>query len=314
MFSFTRLGGADPILGVEMASTGEVACFGVDVHEVKLVYLHMNTHTCIHKFFDFVALCCVFGQFLTTILLSLFTLHLSLLAPLLPIHFLFVTPRSSPFLHYRSSTSHFSLLALRSSLHPANSQSHSLSFNFTHSHSHPLTHSLAPHINTQAFLKSLVSTGFKLPQKAIGITIPSDLLEDVVHHVWELQAMGYELFATTESYAFLQSKGIDCKMMYYADDKRQPNVRSLISERKIDLMVNLPTSSSVDPQQNFLTRRTAVDFGVPLINNPQIFKMFADSLKKHKEGKFTFSTASSLFDYYEREKEADAWTSPTEFH
>jgi hypothetical protein len=36
MFSFTRLGGADPILGVEMASTGEVACFGADVHEAFL--------------------------------------------------------------------------------------------------------------------------------------------------------------------------------------------------------------------------------------------------------------------------------------
>jgi hypothetical protein len=28
MFSFTRLRGSDPVLGVEMASTGEVACFG----------------------------------------------------------------------------------------------------------------------------------------------------------------------------------------------------------------------------------------------------------------------------------------------
>jgi len=33
MFSFTRLRGADPTLGVEMSSTGEVACFGDSVHE-----------------------------------------------------------------------------------------------------------------------------------------------------------------------------------------------------------------------------------------------------------------------------------------
>jgi len=33
MFSFTRLRGADPTLGVEMSSTGEVACFGNDEHE-----------------------------------------------------------------------------------------------------------------------------------------------------------------------------------------------------------------------------------------------------------------------------------------
>jgi carbamoylphosphate synthase large subunit len=36
MFSFTRLRGADPTLGVEMSSTGEVACFGKDVREAFL--------------------------------------------------------------------------------------------------------------------------------------------------------------------------------------------------------------------------------------------------------------------------------------
>ncbi|ORY35403.1 hypothetical protein BCR39DRAFT_509362 [Naematelia encephala] len=35
-FSFSRLSGADPILGVEMASTGEVACFGKDRYEAYL--------------------------------------------------------------------------------------------------------------------------------------------------------------------------------------------------------------------------------------------------------------------------------------
>ena len=33
MFSFTRLRGADPTLGVEMSSTGEVACYGHTTHE-----------------------------------------------------------------------------------------------------------------------------------------------------------------------------------------------------------------------------------------------------------------------------------------
>jgi len=35
-FSFSRLSGADPTLGVEMASTGEVACFGHDVQDALL--------------------------------------------------------------------------------------------------------------------------------------------------------------------------------------------------------------------------------------------------------------------------------------
>ena len=45
MFSFTRLRGADPTLGVEMSSTGEVACFGHDVQEAFLqALLASNFH------------------------------------------------------------------------------------------------------------------------------------------------------------------------------------------------------------------------------------------------------------------------------
>ncbi len=36
MFSFTRLKGSDPVLGVEMVSTGEVACLGDDFDEAFL--------------------------------------------------------------------------------------------------------------------------------------------------------------------------------------------------------------------------------------------------------------------------------------
>jgi carbamoyl-phosphate synthase large subunit len=36
-FSFRRLTGADPVLGIEMASTGEVACFGADGDEALLL-------------------------------------------------------------------------------------------------------------------------------------------------------------------------------------------------------------------------------------------------------------------------------------
>ncbi|KAL2913075.1 carbamoyl-phosphate synthase (glutamine-hydrolyzing) cpa2 [Polyrhizophydium stewartii] len=42
VFSWTRLAGADPMLGVEMASTGEVACFGRDLEEAYLISLFSN--------------------------------------------------------------------------------------------------------------------------------------------------------------------------------------------------------------------------------------------------------------------------------
>ncbi|KAI0219174.1 carbamoyl-phosphate synthase (glutamine-hydrolyzing) cpa2 [Massospora cicadina] len=42
-FSWTRLAGADPFLGVEMASTGEVACFGSTRHQAYLAALQSTT-------------------------------------------------------------------------------------------------------------------------------------------------------------------------------------------------------------------------------------------------------------------------------
>jgi carbamoyl-phosphate synthase large subunit len=41
-FSFSRLAGADPTLGVEMASTGEVGCLGDDLHEALLQGAHRH--------------------------------------------------------------------------------------------------------------------------------------------------------------------------------------------------------------------------------------------------------------------------------
>lgn len=42
VFSWTRLTGADPVLGVEMASTGEVACFGKNVFEAYFTSVFSN--------------------------------------------------------------------------------------------------------------------------------------------------------------------------------------------------------------------------------------------------------------------------------
>ena len=66
--------------------------------------------------------------------------------------------------------------------------------------------------------------------------------------------------------------------------------------------------------QNYLSRRTAVDFGVPLLTNAQLFTMFAESLEKSNKGEMPFTQAESLFDYYAGEKESEAWTGDKEFH
>jgi hypothetical protein len=86
----------------------------------------------------------------------------------------------------------------------------------------------------------------------------------------------------------MQAKQIPATLVAYADSPDPNNIKNLIANKEIDLVVNLPTQEATEghPEQknNFLTRRTAVDFGVPLLTNAQLFKMFVEAIDKHKKG------------------------------
>ena len=61
-------------------------------------------------------------------------------------------------------------------------------------------------------------------------------------------------------------------------------------------------------------RRTAVDYGVPLLTNLNLVKEFSTAAAKFKKGELIGLKPDSLFDHYREESDSDAWSSPTEFH
>jgi carbamoyl-phosphate synthase (ammonia) len=65
---------------------------------------------------------------------------------------------------------------------------------------------------------------------------------------------------------------------------------------------------------NYHIRRTAVDFAVPLLTNPQLVAMFATAMEHNAKSPMVGLRPSSLYDHYRAEKASDAWTSPSEFH
>ncbi|MBN2208432.1 MAG: carbamoyl-phosphate synthase (glutamine-hydrolyzing) large subunit [Candidatus Coatesbacteria bacterium] len=165
MFSFTRLKGSDPVLGVEMASTGEVACLGDDFDE--------------------------------------------------------------------------------------------------------------------AFLKSLLSVGFKFPQKTILLsTGPIESKADLLGCVKTLKAMGFELYATRGTADFMKANDIEATILHWPLDGEEPNALTYIADGKIDLVINIPKNIEKEELDNdYLIRRKAVDFGVPLITNQQIAKRLVEAIQ-----------------------------------
>jgi len=201
MFSFTRLRGSDPVLGVEMASTGEVACFGASTEE--------------------------------------------------------------------------------------------------------------------AFLKALLSTGFQMPKKNIMVSVQGDLQDDFTHCAWQLHEIGYVLHATKKTAEILKKNRVPCKVVSYPTEEgtaEEPNASDMIKNDEICLVINIPTHNSKKLEDNYQMRRTAMDFGVPLLTNMNLVKMFSNAVYKHKKEKLTGLEAKTLFEHYEAESEGDAWTKPSEFH
>lgn len=169
-FSFSRLSGADPILGVEMSSTGEVACFGDELEE--------------------------------------------------------------------------------------------------------------------AFLKSLLSTGFRLPKENILVTL-GDIEDkaDFLDSAEKLVEIGYKLFATENTHHELKKHGIKSKLVYKINEKKSPNILSLLEKKKFDLVINTQSLKHAHKtmRDGYIMRRKAIDYNIPLINNLKIAELFVNSIYKYRK-------------------------------
>ena len=163
-FSFTRLDGADPTLGVEMASTGEVACLGTDFEE--------------------------------------------------------------------------------------------------------------------AFLKALSAVGYRMPLKNVLLsTGPTKDKASFVESARLLQERGIQLYATRGTADFLAAQGIESVPLHWPLEEKTPNVIDFISQRRFDLVINIPKNfQEAELTNDYLIRRRSVDFGIPLITNIQLAQRFVEAV------------------------------------
>ncbi len=132
----------------------------------------------------------------------------------------------------------------------------------------------------EAFLKSLISVGFKFPEKTILLS--TGPLENKVEYLTSarlLKEMGYILYATRGTAEFMKTNGVESEVLYWPLEQQEPNTLTYLSEGKIDLVVNIPKNVEKEELDNdYLIRRKAIDFNVPLITNLQLAKRLVEAL------------------------------------
>lgn len=83
----------------------------------------------------------------------------------------------------------------------------------------------------EAFLKALLSTGFKIPQKNILVSVHESLQNEMVHPIWGLHEMGYSILATEATHAYLTSKQIPSTLVHYPNIQAEPNVATMLKDK-----------------------------------------------------------------------------------
>ena len=132
----------------------------------------------------------------------------------------------------------------------------------------------------QALLKSMLSVGHRIPEKTILLSTGSAKQKaDMLDAAKMLVAHGYELYATGGTSKYLSDNGIANTRVYWPSEEGcEPQALSLLHEKKIDMVVNIPKDLTPRELTNgYKIRRAAIDLNIPLITNSRLASAFINA-------------------------------------
>ena len=156
----------------------------------------------------------------------------------------------------------------------------------------------------EAYLKAMIGTGFKVPEKNILLSIGSYKHKtEMMASVRSLHEMGFKLYGSSGTSDFYREHSIPVDTVEWAFDHmgedfhiqkmagEMVSMTDYLSNKHFDLVINLPMRSggarrvsSFVPSFGYRTRRMACDYSVPLITDVKCAKLIVESIQKTKAG------------------------------
>lgn len=136
----------------------------------------------------------------------------------------------------------------------------------------------------EAYLKALLSVGFKLPKKYIFLSLGGNKNKlDFLIASKNLADLGFKIYATEGTSGFLKDSGIKNTRVYKISEDKHPSILDLLQKGQIDLAINISDGgSSKGETDGFLIRRHCVDLGIPLVTNLQSAQLLVSALDSKK--------------------------------
>ena len=127
-----------------------------------------------------------------------------------------------------------------------------------------------------AVLKSMLSVGYRIPEKNILMSTGTPRQKvDMLSAARMLKQKGYNIYATGGSSKFLTENGIENTRVYWPSEEGEPQALTMLHNKQIDMVVNIPRDLSAGELDNgYKIRRAAVDLNIPLITNARLASAF----------------------------------------
>ncbi|KAF9451498.1 carbamoyl-phosphate synthase [Macrolepiota fuliginosa MF-IS2] len=136
----------------------------------------------------------------------------------------------------------------------------------------------------EAYWASLLSTtGFKVPKANSGVLIGGDVAKPQMAKIAkQLQGLGFKLYCSSpivEEYLNNIPYVTARRIFFPKADKRK--LREVFDEFEIQCVINIARQrGQTFTDEDYVARRNAVDFGLPLLNNAQTAQLFVEALAK----------------------------------
>ena len=131
----------------------------------------------------------------------------------------------------------------------------------------------------EAYWRAWQSTEQHVDDKRILVSIDDAHKLKFLPLLTQLDDLGWRIFTTSGTHSFLSKHGVASYFVQKASEKHEPNVRSILSNRKVDIVINIPSHLTVNSQTDgFVIRRMAIDHHIPLITNVQIAQIILKCL------------------------------------
>ena len=131
----------------------------------------------------------------------------------------------------------------------------------------------------EAVLTAMLSVGLRIPNKKILISSGNAKQKvALLDSAKQLVAKGYELYATDGTHRFLAENSIPCTRVYWPSEEMQPQALTMLQNKDLDMVVNIPKNlTSGELSNGYKIRRAAIDYNIPLLTNARLASAFINA-------------------------------------